>query len=174
MTGGWYGCHFFVIILLNPSSPFSAAKLQRFEKLTKKVEAKTIDEVKTNPIYDSKGCYIRSEVTLYAKWKANSYKIAFSRSTYSAHGSMKTISASYNKTVKLPKNTFTRKSTQENKIDIEANIEHLAKEQEKIDKLYEKEGLTDEVLEKQVKLNQLRNKLDISDRKNRIYDRFVQ
>ena len=38
------------------------------EKLTKKVEAKTIDEVKTNPIYDSKGCYIRSEVTLYAKW----------------------------------------------------------------------------------------------------------
>lgn len=41
------------------------------EKLTKKVEAKTIDEVKTNPIYDSKGCYIRSEVTLYAKWTAD-------------------------------------------------------------------------------------------------------
>jgi len=73
------------------------------------------------------------------------------------------------------KNIFTRKSIQENKIDnIETNIEYLAKEQEKIDKLYEKEGLTDEVLEKQVKLNQLRNKLDISDRKNRIYDRFVQ
>lgn len=73
------------------------------------------------------------------------------------------------------KNIFTEKSTQENKIDnIETNIEYLAKEQEKIDKLYEKEGLTDEVLEKQVKLNQLRNKLDISDRKNRIYDRFVQ
>lgn len=73
------------------------------------------------------------------------------------------------------KNIFTRKSTQENKIDnIETKIEYLAKEQEKIDKLYEKEGLTDEVLEKQVKLNQLRNKLDISDRKNRIYDRFVQ
>ena len=57
------------------------------------------------------------------------------------------------------KNIFTRKSTQENKIDIEANVERLAKEQEEIDKLYEKEGLTDEVLEKQVKLNQLRNKL---------------
>ena len=41
------------------------------EKLTKKVEAKTTDEVKTNPIYDSKGCYIRSEVTLYAKWTAD-------------------------------------------------------------------------------------------------------
>lgn len=41
------------------------------EKLTNKVEAKTIDEVKTNPIYDSKGCYIRSEVTLYAKWTAD-------------------------------------------------------------------------------------------------------
>ena len=51
----------------------------------------------------------KGAVTVYAKWKANSYKIAFSRSTYSAHGSMKTISASYNKTVKLPKNTFTRK-----------------------------------------------------------------
>ena len=38
------------------------------EKLTKKVEAKTIDEVKTNSIYDSRGCFIRSEVTLYAKW----------------------------------------------------------------------------------------------------------
>lgn len=72
------------------------------------------------------------------------------------------------------KNIFTRKSIQKDKIDIETNIEYLAKEQEKIDKLYEKEGLTDEVLEKQVALNQLRNKLDISDRKNRIYDRFVQ
>lgn len=73
------------------------------------------------------------------------------------------------------KNIFTRKSIQKDKIDdIGTNIEYLAKEQEKIDKLYEKEGLTDEVLEKQVKLNQLRNKLDISDRKNRIYDRFVQ
>lgn len=51
----------------------------------------------------------KGTVTVYAKWKANSYKIAFSRSTYSAHGSMKTISASYDKTVKLPKNTFTRK-----------------------------------------------------------------
>ena len=35
------------------------------------------------------------------------------------------------------KNIFTRKSTQENKIDIEANVERLAKEQEEIDKLYE-------------------------------------
>lgn len=58
--------------------------------------------------------------------------------------------------------------------DLKENIEKLAKEQELIDKLYAKNGLTDEVLDKQVKLNQQRNKLDISDRKNRIYDRFVQ
>ena len=39
---------------------------------------------------------------------------------------------------------------------------------------YEKEGLTDEILEKQVALNELRNKLNISDETKRIYENFVQ
>ena len=50
----------------------------------------------------------KGAVTVYAKWTANSYNIAFSRSTYAAFGSMETIHTSYDKTVKLPKNTFKR------------------------------------------------------------------
>ena len=43
-----------------------------------------------------------------------------------------------------------------------------------INKQYEKEGLTDEILEKQVELNQLRHELDISDSSKKIYDNYVQ
>ena len=50
----------------------------------------------------------------------------------------------------------------------------LAYEQHKINRKYDAEGLTDEVLDAQVALNQKRNQLDISDEKNRIYENFVQ
>ena len=50
----------------------------------------------------------------------------------------------------------------------------LMKEQEAINELYEKEGLTDEVLERQVALNQKRHELDISDPTKRIWENFVQ
>lgn len=52
--------------------------------------------------------------------------------------------------------------------------EELNKKQEEINKQYEKEGLTNEVLDKQVALNQLRNELNISDSTKRIYENFVQ
>ena len=50
----------------------------------------------------------------------------------------------------------------------------LAHKQKKINKKFMEEGLTDEVLDAQVELNQLRNKLDIEDENNRIYENFVQ
>lgn len=43
-----------------------------------------------------------------------------------------------------------------------------------INKQYEKEGLTDDVLEKQVKLNTFRNLHDISDSSKKIHDDYVQ
>lgn len=48
-------------------------------------------------------------VTLYAKWTANKYKIAFNKNSSSAKGTMKAISAVYDKSVKLTKVSFTRK-----------------------------------------------------------------
>lgn len=50
----------------------------------------------------------------------------------------------------------------------------INREQKKIEAKIEKEGLTDELLERQVRLNQKRNKHDISDKTKRIYKRFVQ
>jgi hypothetical protein len=50
----------------------------------------------------------------------------------------------------------------------------LKNRQRVIDKKYKKEGLTDEILEKQVELNQLRHELDISDSSKKIYDNYVQ
>ena len=50
----------------------------------------------------------------------------------------------------------------------------LKNRQRVIDKKYKKEGLTDEILEKQVELNQLRHELDISDSSKKIYDKYVQ
>lgn len=43
-----------------------------------------------------------------------------------------------------------------------------------LNKLYEKEGLTDRVLDSQIKINKLRHKSNISDKKNAIYENFVQ
>lgn len=52
--------------------------------------------------------------------------------------------------------------------------EELIKRQKEIDKKYAEEGLTDEVLDLQIKLNQDRNKYDITDPEQRVYKRFVQ
>ena len=46
--------------------------------------------------------------------------------------------------------------------------------QRTINKKYEKHGLTDEILEEQVKLNTFRNLHDISDSSKRIYKNYVQ
>lgn len=50
----------------------------------------------------------------------------------------------------------------------------LKNKQRAIDKKYERDGLTDEVLDAQVELNMLRNELDIPDSKNFVYEKFVQ
>ena len=50
----------------------------------------------------------------------------------------------------------------------------LKNRQRVINKKYKKEGLTDEILEKQVELNQLRHELDISETSKKIYDNYVQ
>lgn len=67
------------------------------------------------------------------------------------------------------KSLFNKESTDEEKLRKE-----LALKQKEIDAKYKAEGLTDEVLDAQVELNQLRNKYDIEDEKNRIYENFVQ
>lgn len=50
----------------------------------------------------------------------------------------------------------------------------LKNKQGAIDKQYAKEGLSDEVLDAQIELNQLRNELDIPDESNFIFENFVQ
>lgn len=50
----------------------------------------------------------------------------------------------------------------------------LDKEQDKINKMFEEEGLTDRVLDKQIELNQKRNKHNISDKTNILHKRYVQ
>ena len=52
--------------------------------------------------------------------------------------------------------------------------EHLAKKQKEVDELYEKEGLTDEVLDKQIAINKLRHAHDITDESELIYEEYVQ
>ena len=46
--------------------------------------------------------------------------------------------------------------------------------QRQVDKDYEKEGLTDEVLDKQLEVNKLRRKHNISDESNRLHETYVQ
>lgn len=46
--------------------------------------------------------------------------------------------------------------------------------QKQVSKRYKKEGLTDKVLEDQRKINELRHKLDLPDRYEMQYKRFVQ
>ena len=51
---------------------------------------------------------------------------------------------------------------------------HLRNEQRVLNRKYENEGLTEEVLEKQIEINKLRHELDIPDESNEQYDGFVQ
>lgn len=46
--------------------------------------------------------------------------------------------------------------------------------QRQVSRLYKSEGLTDRVLEKQVKINKKRHELDLPDRYEMQYKRFVQ
>ena len=46
--------------------------------------------------------------------------------------------------------------------------------QEELNKKYAAEGLTDEVLDEQVKLNQLRHEHNITDESELIYEEYVQ
>ena len=50
----------------------------------------------------------------------------------------------------------------------------LDKEQNKINKMFEEEGLTDRVLDKQIELNQKRHSNNISDKTNTLHKRYVQ
>ena len=52
--------------------------------------------------------------------------------------------------------------------------EHLAKKQKEVDELYEKHGLTDEVLDKQIAINKLRHAHDISDESEKLHEDYVQ
>ena len=51
---------------------------------------------------------------------------------------------------------------------------HLNYKQKQVSRLYKSEGLTDRVLEKQVKINEKRHELDLPDRYEMQYKRFVQ
>ena len=51
---------------------------------------------------------------------------------------------------------------------------HLDYQQKQVSRLYKSEGLTDRVLEKQSKINKKRHELDLPDRYEMQYKRFVQ
>lgn len=51
---------------------------------------------------------------------------------------------------------------------------HLEKLQKEINELYEKDGLTDEVLDKQIYLNKLRHAHNRTDKSNHINGEYVQ
>ena len=51
---------------------------------------------------------------------------------------------------------------------------NIKNRQREVNKLIEKEGLTDRVLEKQVSINILRNELNLPDEDEKIYEEFVQ
>lgn len=53
-------------------------------------------------------------------------------------------------------------------------IIQIKNKQRIVDKKYEKEGLSDEVLEAQIEVNKLRHELDIPDSKNFVYEEYVQ
>ena len=54
-------------------------------------------------------------------------------------------------------------------------IVNLRNEQRLLNRKYEREGLTDEVLDKQLELNKLRNEYDISDDlEEKLFEDFVQ
>ena len=51
---------------------------------------------------------------------------------------------------------------------------YLNKQQKEVDKLYEKDGFTEEVHLKQLEINKTRNQKNISDKNEEIFDGFVQ
>lgn len=51
---------------------------------------------------------------------------------------------------------------------------YLNQKQREVSKLYKSEGLTDRVLEKQARINEKRHELDLPDRYEMQYKRFVQ
>lgn len=51
---------------------------------------------------------------------------------------------------------------------------NLNRKQAEVEKLMEEEGFTDEVLEKQVAINEARHKYDITDESKLVYDKYVQ
>lgn len=50
----------------------------------------------------------------------------------------------------------------------------LKKKQEEVDKLYAEEGLSDNVLAKQVEINRIRNEENITDESHMIHETYVQ
>lgn len=50
----------------------------------------------------------------------------------------------------------------------------LKNRQKRINKKYEKEGLTNEILQEQLEINKLRNELNIPDDNEKVYEDFVQ
>ena len=46
--------------------------------------------------------------------------------------------------------------------------------QKLVNRQYKKNGLTDEILDAQLRINKLRHETDTTDKSKRIYDRFVQ
>ena len=56
-------------------------------------------------------------------------------------------------------------------ITMEDKLKEMQKE---VDELYAKEGLTDEVLNKQVIINSFRHDEDIPDKEDSVYEGFVQ
>lgn len=50
----------------------------------------------------------------------------------------------------------------------------LKNKQRAVDKKFEKDGLTDEVFNLQLEINQLRHKHNISDESNRVFENYVQ
>ena len=52
--------------------------------------------------------------------------------------------------------------------------EHLKRKQEELNELFRKDGLTDEVLDKQIAINKLRHAHDIPDESEKVYEDYVQ
>ena len=50
----------------------------------------------------------------------------------------------------------------------------LEERQKELNKKYEEQGLTDEILEEQIQINQLRHEHDIPDEKQKIHKEYVQ
>lgn len=50
----------------------------------------------------------------------------------------------------------------------------LRNQQRVLNKKYAEEGLTDEILDEQIKLNKLRHEYDITDESEKVYEDFVQ